>query len=94
MRGVASMTQKPIYDEYDPWATYDPSPLIVRRPPKRVRNRKPTLARVIGQARKAGIDVTGATVTKDGVSLEFGRRAITGPAKVDDDLNEWDVVKQ
>ena len=86
--------KKPIYDEYDPWATYDPSPPIVRRTPKRVRNHKLTLARVIGQARKAGIDVTGATVTKDGVSLEFGKRAITGPAKVEDDSNEWDVVKQ
>jgi hypothetical protein len=84
----------PIYDEYDPWATYDPSPLVVRRTPKRVRNRKPTLARVIGQARKAGINVTGATVTKDGVSLEFGKRAVTGPARVEDDFNEWDVVKQ
>jgi hypothetical protein len=85
--------KKPIYDEYDPWATYDPSPLIVRRTPKRVRNRT-TLARVIGQARKAGIDVTGASVTKDGVSLDFGKRAITGPTKVDDDPNEWDVVKK
>jgi hypothetical protein len=88
------MTHKPIYDEYDPWATYDPSPLYVRRTPKRIRNRKPTLASVIRQARKAGIDVTGATMTKDGVSLEFGKRAVTGPAKVEDDFNEWDVVKQ
>jgi hypothetical protein len=83
-----------IYDEYDPWAAYDPSPLIVRRAPKRVRNRKLTLARVIRQARKAGIDVTGATLTKDGVSLEFGKCAAAESAKVDDDFNEWDVVKQ
>jgi|tagenome__1003787_1003787.scaffolds.fasta_scaffold19716660_2 hypothetical protein len=70
--------QKPIYDEYDPWATYDPSPLFVRRTPKRVRNRKPTLASLIRQAHKAGIDVTGATVTKDGgVSLDFGKRGET-----------------
>jgi hypothetical protein len=33
-------------------------------------------------------------VTKEGVSLKFGKRAITDPAKVEDDLNEWDVVKQ
>jgi hypothetical protein len=73
----ASMNSKPIYDEYDPWATNDPSPLYVRRTPKRVRNRKPTLASVIRQARKAGIDVTGATVTKDGVSLDLGKRGET-----------------
>jgi hypothetical protein len=85
--------KKPIYDEFDPWVTYDPSPPFVRRTPKRVRNRKPTLASVIKEARKAGIDVTGATVTKDGVSLEFGKRDIAGPAKVEDDFNEWDVVK-
>ena len=46
-----------IYDEYDPWATYDPSPLIMRRTPKHVRNRKPTLASVAKQAAKAGIEV-------------------------------------
>jgi hypothetical protein len=69
--------KKPIYDEYDPWATYDPSPLVVRRTPKGVRNRKPTLASVVGQARKAGMDVTHATVTKDGVSLDFGKRGET-----------------
>jgi hypothetical protein len=87
--------KKPIYDEYDPWTTYDPSPTVVRRTPNRVRNRKPTLASAIRQARKAGIEVTGATVTKDGVSLEFGNRAITGKASgVEDDFNEWDVVKQ
>jgi hypothetical protein len=49
--------KKPVYDEYDPWATYDPSPLMVRRTPKRVRNRKPTLASVARQAAKAGIEV-------------------------------------
>jgi hypothetical protein len=86
--------KKPIYDEYDPWATFDPSQRFVRRTPKRVRNRRPTLASVIRQARRAGANVTGATVTKDGVSLEFGKSAVTGPAKVGDDFNEWDVVKQ
>ena len=85
--------KKPIYDEYDPWATFDPSPLVVRRTPKRVRNRKPTLASVIGQARRAGANVTGATVTKDGVSLEFGKHTVTGSDKLEA-FNEWDVVKQ
>src|SRR5437660_533201 len=93
--GVAAMDPKtPIYDEYDPWAIFDPSPLFVRRTPKRLRNRKPTLASAVRQAVKAGFDVTGATITKDGVSLHFGKRAVTGPAEVATDFNEWDVVKQ
>lgn len=85
--------RKPIYDEYDPWANYDPSSLMVRRTSKRVRNRKPTLASAIRQAHRAGIDVTGATITNDGVSLEFGKGAVDS-AKVEDDPNEWDVVKK
>lgn len=51
------MSHKPIYDEYDPWANYDQTPLMVRRTPKRVHNRKPTLASVAKQAAKAGIEV-------------------------------------
>jgi hypothetical protein len=58
--------KKPIYDEYDPLATYDPSPLIVRRTPKRVRNRKPTLASVAKQAAKAGIKVVRYEVDANG----------------------------
>ena len=51
------------------------------------------LASVIGQARRAGANVTGATVTKDGVSLEFGKHTVTGSDKLEA-FNEWDVVKQ
>jgi hypothetical protein len=52
------MNHKPIYDEYDPWAMYNPGgTTFVRRTPKRVRNRRPTLASVIRQATKAGIEV-------------------------------------
>jgi hypothetical protein len=58
--------KKPIYDEYDPWATYDPSPLMVRRTPKRVRNRKPTLTSVIKQVAKAGIEVARYEVDDNG----------------------------
>jgi len=58
--------KKPIYDEYDPWATYDPSPLFVRRTPKRVRNRKPTLVSVAKQAAKAGIEVARYEVDANG----------------------------
>lgn len=71
------MTHKPIYDEYDAFVTNDQSALYVRRAPKRVRNRKPTLANVIRQAQRAGLDVTGATMTRDGVSLDFGKRDAT-----------------
>jgi hypothetical protein len=61
------MTYKtPIYDEYDPWANYDPSPLFVRRTPKRVRNCKPTLASVARQAAKAGIEVARYEVEVNG----------------------------
>lgn len=66
--------KKPIYDEYDPWATYDPSPLVVRRTPKRVRNRKPTLASVARQAAKAGIEVARYEVDANGkISLITGK---------------------
>src|SRR3979490_1279506 len=61
----ASM-KKPIYDEYDPWATNDPSQLYVRRTPKGVRNRKPTLASVAKQAAKAGIEVARYEVDANG----------------------------
>jgi hypothetical protein len=61
------MTYKtPIYDEYDPWANYDPSPLVMRRTPKRVRSRKPTLASVAKQAAKAGIEVARYEVDANG----------------------------
>jgi hypothetical protein len=69
---------KPIYDEYDPWATYDPSPLIVRRTPKRVRNRKPTLASVAKQAAKAGIKVARYEVDANGKII-----VITGSVATD-----------
>jgi hypothetical protein len=70
--------KKPIYDEYDPWATYDPSPLIVRRTPKRVRNRKPTLASVAKQAAKAGIKVARYEVDANGKII-----VITGSVATD-----------
>jgi hypothetical protein len=65
--GDATMSNKRlIYDEYDPWATYDPSPVFVRRTPKRIRNRKPTLASVAKQAAKVGIDVARYEVDPNG----------------------------
>jgi hypothetical protein len=67
-----------IYDEYDPWATYDPSPIYVRRTPKRVRNRKPTLASVAKQAAKAGIKVARYEVDANGKII-----VITGSVATD-----------
>jgi hypothetical protein len=54
------------------------------------RMRKPNLAAAIRQARKAGVDVSGATIGPDGsVSLTFGQ-----PVKSDGncDGNPWDEV--
>ena len=82
--------KKPIYDEYDPWATYDPSPLFVRRTPKRVRNRKPTLASVAKQAAKAGIDVARYEVDADGkIIVITGKSGMTKSAGTEIDGDEW-----
>lgn len=70
--------KKPIYDEYDPWATYDPSPLMVRRTPKRIRNRKPALASVIRQARKAGVEVARYEVDAQGKIIVITGKSV-GP---------------
>jgi hypothetical protein len=84
-----------IHDEYDPWATYDPSTLIVRRTPKRVRNHKPTLARIAKQAAKAGVEVARYEVDTDGkIVVVIGKAdeistAKNGQAK---SANEWDEV--
>jgi hypothetical protein len=78
--------KKPIYDEYDPWATYDPSPLFVCRTPKRVRNRKPTLASVAKHAAKAGIDVVRYEVDANGKII-----VITGKSVAPDMTNGTDV---
>jgi len=51
--------------------------------PKAKRKRKPTLTAAIAQARKAGLVPTGATVTAEGVSLEFGNASPTN------DLDQW-----
>ena len=85
--------KNPIYDEYDPWVTYDPSPLYVRRTPKRIRNRKPTLASVAKQAAKAGIEVaryevdaTGKIIIITGKSDPPGMTNSTG---ADINADEW-----
>jgi hypothetical protein len=78
--------KKPIYDEYDPWVTYDPSPLFVRRIPKRVRNRKPTLASVAKEAAKAGVVVARYEVDANGKII-----VITGKPVAPDITNGTDV---
>jgi hypothetical protein len=57
------------------------------RPPRKRRLRKLTLARALGEAKKAGTNVAGATLAPDGsVSLMFGE-----PAKRNgsDALDQW-----
>jgi hypothetical protein len=65
----------PIYDEFDHWANYNPSPEYVRRTPKRVRNRKPTLASVVKQATKAGIEVARYEVDAHGKIIVVVRKS-------------------
>jgi hypothetical protein len=51
------------------------------------RPRKPTLARAIREAKRAGLSVAGATLTVDGsVSLAFGEAAKTNG---NGELDEW-----
>jgi hypothetical protein len=82
----------PIYDEFDPWATYNPSPLIVRRTTKRVRNRKPTLASVAKQAAKGGIAVARYEVDANGkIIVVTGSVAtdMTNSTGADINVDEW-----
>jgi hypothetical protein len=82
--------KKPAYDEYDPWATYDPSPLMVRRNPKRVRNRKPTLASVAKQAAKAGIEVARYEVDANGkIIVITGKSDMTNSTGTDINADQW-----
>jgi hypothetical protein len=80
-----------IYDEYDPWATFDPSPQFVRRTPKRVRNRKPTLASVAKQAAKAGIEVARYEVNANGkIIVITGKSAgLMNSTGTDINADEW-----
>ena len=83
----------PIYDEYDPWVTYDPSPLYVRRTPKRVRSRKPTLASVAKQAAKAGIEVARYEVDANGKIIVVTGKSVapemTNSAGTEINADEW-----
>jgi hypothetical protein len=85
--------KKAIYDEYDPWATYNPDDAVmVRRTPKRVRNRKPTLASVIGQARKAGIEVARYEVDANGKIIVITGKVgpeMTNGTGTDINADEW-----
>jgi hypothetical protein len=85
------MTNKlPIYDEYDPLASDDPSPLVVRRTPKRVRNRKPTLASVAKQAAKAGIEVARYEIDAHGkIVVIVGAPDMTSSTNTDIYADEW-----
>ena len=72
-------------EELEPWE--------VKTRKRRQRIRKPTLASALKQARQAGMLPTGATVTADGVALEFGN-ANAKSADASATANEWDSVLQ
>jgi hypothetical protein len=56
-------------------------------PPRKRRLRKPKLADALKAAKKAGTNVTGATLAPDGsVSLTFGE---TAKRNGSDDLDQW-----
>jgi hypothetical protein len=82
---------KPVYDEYDPWATYNPDgPVVVRRTPKRNRIRKPTLANVAKQAVKAGIDAARYEVGVDGtIVVVTGKPINSTETGTNPDADEW-----
>jgi hypothetical protein len=54
--------------------------------PARQRQRKPTLARALREAAKAGVNVAGATIENGKVTLQFGE-----PVKANevDELDKW-----
>ena len=85
--------KKPIYDEYDPWATYDLSQRFVRRTPKRVRNHRPTLASVAKQAAKAGIEVARYEVDANGKIIVITGKSVapdmTNSTGTDINADEW-----
>jgi len=62
---------------FEPWES----------PTRRRKKRKPNLASALKQASKAGVAVAGATITADGVTLEFGQ-----PDAVKTNTNPWDEV--
>lgn len=81
------MSRKPQYAEFD-WADCTPrASRMVRVNPKR--KRRPTLASARKQAEKAGLNVTGALVTADGVKLEFGGSNSSSQSLT---ANPWDEV--
>jgi hypothetical protein len=66
--------KKPIYDEYDPWATYNPGDAVmVRRNPKR--NRKPNFVAMVKRAQRDGLNIKGVSITANGVVLTLGDTA-------------------
>ncbi len=70
-------------DDPEPWEVTTVKPTV--KPVKRTRKRKLTLDRAMRQASKAGIAVSSATLTPDGVKLELGEAT--------NQTNPWDSVQ-
>jgi hypothetical protein len=57
--------------------------------PARRRQRKPTLARALAEAKKAGVNIASATLSSDGaVSLTFGQEE-SATAAPGNELDQW-----
>jgi hypothetical protein len=82
------LATSPLLDDYA--RSY--AALCTAKPPRKRRERKPTLAGALKQASKAGAKVSGATVAADGsVSPQFGE-ANADDANGGTNVNPWDEV--
>jgi len=87
-KGFDSSRLKYPPEEIEPWETN----LEIFR--KSRKPRKPTLASARKQAEKAGLNVIGATMTVDGVKLEFGQSGQNGTmVPFSDTASEWDTLQ-
>jgi len=68
-------------DPREPWEI-----VTTRKPKPKTRKRKMTLARALRQADKAGVAVSSATITANGVELQMGETAV-------ETANEGDSVQ-
>ena len=58
------------------------------------RKRRPSVSSVIRQMKRAGVEVAGCEVQRDGtIRIIGGKPGETTPDNNDDDRNEWDTVQ-
>ena len=68
-------------DDREPWDV-----VTTPRPKIKSRKRRMTLARAMKQAKRAGLSVSEATVTSNGITLQLGEAT-------PDQANPWDAVQ-